>query len=36
MGIQNTIESYILGHIDKDIGNKEQGGRATLRNPHLK
>lgn len=36
MGTQNPIESYILGQIDKDSVNKEQGGRATLCNPHLK
>jgi len=35
MGIQNPIESYILGQIDKDLVNKDQGGRATPRNPHL-
>lgn len=36
MRIQNPIESYILGQINKDLVNKDQGGRETPRNPHLK
>lgn len=35
MGTQTPIETYILGQHEKKAINKDQGGRAPPRIPHI-